>query len=105
MSDMALANKAESVGANSFASAVSGASAQWVGANTERNGLRIGVDAGSATSVYILLGTGTASATNFHIALLASTGHSYWDGLISGVVWAGAVQVFGTGTRVSLVEV
>lgn len=102
---MALANRAESLNANSLTSVVSGAAAQLIAANPERDGLRVGIDAASTTPVYILLGPGTPSATVFHISLLATTGHSYWDGLISGVVWAGAVQIFGTGARVTVTEV
>jgi hypothetical protein len=79
-----------------------GASGQLVGANTVRNGLSVTVDVAAASPVYLLLGTGTASATNFHFALAAG---GNWDGRISGAVWRGAVQFFSVGTpKVGLVE-
>lgn len=99
---MALIRATDALTASSTTSAASGASAQLIVANTERNGLRVQVDPAGAGPVYLLLGTGTASATVFHVAL--SAGGS-WDGQVSEVVWRGAVQAFGTGARVSVVEV
>jgi hypothetical protein len=79
-----------------------GVSAALVAANTVRNGLSVTVDTAATSPVYLLLGTGTASATNFHFALAAG---GNWDGRISGVVWRGAVQFFSAGTpKVGLVE-
>lgn len=98
---MALVTATDGLAAGTTTSAVSGASTQLIGANTERNGLRVSVDPAGAAAVYLLLGTGTASATAFHVALAAG---AFWDGLIGHAVWRGAVQVFGTGARVSVVE-
>lgn len=83
------------------APAVAGASAALIGVNTVRNGLQVTVDTAATNPVYLLLGTGTASATNFHIAL--GPGGS-WDGRVSNVVWRGAVQYFGTGAHLGLLE-
>lgn len=98
---MALVTATDALTAASTTSAVSGASAQLIAANTERNGLRVSVDPAGAAPVYLLLGAGTASATVFHVALAAG---GFWDGLVSHVVWRGAVQVFGTGARVAVTE-
>lgn len=93
----------ESVASGTTTSAASGASAQLIGAGPERNGLQITVDPSGTGTVYFLLGTGTASATNFHFAV-APAGDP-WPGMISGVVWRGPIQFFGTGARVAVVEV
>ncbi len=81
---------------------VSGASAQIVGLNAERNGLSIITDPSGTGTVYLLLGSGTASATNFHVALAPG---GQWSGQVSEVVWGGLVQAFGTGARIGVVEV
>ncbi len=79
-----------------------GASAQLIGLNTERNGITVDVDSAAAASVYLLFGTGTASATNFHICLPAG---AMWDGQISSVLWTGPVQFFSTaGGKVGVAE-
>jgi hypothetical protein len=93
---------AESLAAGSNAAVVAGASAQLIGANTERNGLSVSVSSAATNPVYLLLGAGTASATNFHYALPAG---ATWDGMVSGVLWRGAVQYFGTGAQLGVVEV
>lgn len=98
---MALVTATDALAAGTTTSAASGASAQLIGANTERNGLRVAVDPAGTGPVYLLLGAGTASATVFRAAL--SPGQ-FWDGLVSHSVWRGAVQFFGTGARVSVVE-
>lgn len=96
-----LISGAESLAAGTTTSAAAGASAQLIGANTERNGLRISSD--GASTVFLLLGAGTASATNFHLVL--TTGASSWDGTLGEIAfWRGAVQFFGTGARVAVVE-
>jgi hypothetical protein len=88
-------------GAN--ATLAGGASASLIVANTERNGLRISVDTAAANPIYLLLGAGTASATNYHLCLTAS---GTWDGKIGDVLWLGAVQFFSAaGNRVGVVEV
>lgn len=81
----------------------SGASTSLVAANTFRNGLQVVVDPSGTGTVYLLLASsGTASATNFDIAL--SPGGS-WDGRVGfGPVWDGGVQVFGTGAKVGVIE-
>jgi hypothetical protein len=81
-----------------------GASAQYVAASPSiRSGLMITADSAAANPIYLLLGTGTASATNFHICLAAGTA---WDGTIGGVLWRGAVQGFSAaGNKVGVVEV
>ncbi len=66
-------------------------SAQLIGVNLSRDGLNISLSAASANPLYLLLGTGTASATNFHVSVPA--GQS-WDGMVGPVVWKGAVQGF-----------
>lgn len=107
-----LASGIEVLAAGTTTSAASGASAQLIAANPSRNGLLISVDPAGTSPVYLLLGAGTASATVFHIPLGGvSTGfapRAYWDGHFAPgdtALWRGAVQVFGTGTRVSCVEV
>lgn len=70
---------------------VAGPSAQLIGANANRHGLAVSVDSGAPDPVYLLLGPGVASETNFHIEL--SPGGS-WDGTITGVLWTGAVQFY-----------
>ena len=100
---MALLNAAEAA-TTSTQTWTAGASAQILAANSERSGLRITMDPAAAGPIYILLGSGTASATNFHIAL-SQTNAGYWDGRISDTVWRGAVQVFGTGAKFGVVEV
>lgn len=67
------------------------ATAQLIGPNLNRNGLNISLASASANPLYLLLGTGSASATNFHVSVPA--GQS-WDGMIGPVVWKGAVQGF-----------
>jgi len=67
------------------------ASAQLIGVNLSRNGLNISLASASANPLYLLLGSGTASATNFHIAVPAGAS---WDGMVGPVVWKGAVQGF-----------
>jgi hypothetical protein len=59
----------------------------------ETNGLMISADSANTAVVYLLLGNGTASATNWHIALPAGTA---WDGTISGCLWRGPVQGFSS---------
>ena len=72
-----------------------GASAQLVPASTTRQGLSVQVDPGGTGTVYLKLGTGTASAANFNFAL---TPGADWDGLAGGFAWRGPVQFFSAGT-------
>lgn len=82
---------------------VAGASAQLLTANIERNGLSVSVDSAATAPVYLLLGTGVASATNWHVCLAAG---GYWYGQLSEVVWRGPVQAFSTAAgRVGVAEV
>jgi hypothetical protein len=76
------------------------ASVQLIGSNVQRSGLNIS-NIGAANSLYLLLGAGTASASNAHIVV--PVGGS-WDGMIGVSVWRGAVQAFSTTTPVGLVE-
>jgi hypothetical protein len=99
---MALQNQSSQLTAAST-TGTAGASAQLIAANSERNGLRVTVDTAAAASVYLLLGTGTASATNFHIVLAAG---GSWDGLVSRCLWTGAVQYYSSaGGKVGVAEV
>lgn len=66
-------------------------STQIIGPNVGRSGLNISLAAASAHLLYLLLGTGTVSASNFHICVPAA---SSWDGMVGPVVWRGAVQGF-----------
>ncbi len=80
-----------------------GASQQLLAANIERNGLIVSVDSLATAPVYLLLGTGTASATNWHVCLAAG---AFWAGMLSALVWRGPVQVFSTAAgRVGVAEV
>lgn len=101
MTSTALIPAAESLTPSTTTSAVSGASAQLIGPNPERNALSVQVDSAGAGPVYLLLGTGAASATVFHVCIPAGV---IWNGRISDVLWRGAIQVFGTGARVVVLE-
>src|SRR5438270_7067642 len=80
----------ETLSASAPANLVS-ASVQLIAANVGRSGLNISLAAASANPLYLLLGTGTASAANFHVCVPAG---SSWDGMIGVTVWRGAVQGF-----------
>lgn len=100
---MALITATDALTAVSSPSGVAGASLQIIGANPERNGLRVSLDSASVAPVYLLLGVGTASATNFHVCV--KPGGPDWDGTISnGVLWRGAVQCFGSGGHFGVSE-
>lgn len=100
---MALITATDALTAASSPTGTSGASVQIVGANTQRNGLRVSLDSAAAAPIYLLLGAGTASATNFHVCIKPAGPD--WDGTISnGVVWRGAVQCFGTGAHFGVAE-
>ena len=60
-----------------------------------RAGLRLASDPAGTGTVYILGGTGTPSATNFHAAL--SPGQS-WDGEVTQSIWTGQVQLYCSGS-------
>lgn len=60
---------------------------------TEHNGILVSADSANAAVVYLLLGPGTASATNWHVALPAGM---MWDGTIGGTVWRGAISGFSS---------
>src|ERR1700752_1427935 len=80
-----------------------GASAQLLAANPARRGVDVTVDMAASGNVYLLLGIGTASATNFHYSLGPG---GNWNGEVgAGPIWNGAVQFFGTGQLVGVVEV
>lgn len=81
--------------------APTGTSAQVVAANTSRRGLSI-VNTGT---VDVSLGLGATAVAGSGILLAANGGA--WDGLISGVLWTGAVNAItttGTGA-LGVVEV
>lgn len=100
---MALVPATDALTAASSSAGVGGASAQILAANTERNGLRVSLDSASVGPLYLLLGAGTASATNFHVCV--KPGGPDWDGTISnGVLWRGAVQCFGSGGHFGVTE-
>lgn len=80
--------------------AAAGADAQVIGANVSRSGLNISNDAAGAT-VYLLLGSGVTSATNFDISLAAG---GNWPGTVGGVVWRGAVRAFSVGSHIAVTE-
>lgn len=94
----------ESLAAGSNATQNVQTSVAVIAANVQRSGLSISLAAASANPLYLLLGTGTASATNFHIAVPAG---GSWDGMIGPVVWRGAVQGFipTAAGQVGVVEV
>ena len=94
---------ASALSAASATNKVAGASAQLIGVNAGRSGLTVALDSASTDHVYLLLGAGTASATNFHIALSAA--QPVWNGVIGGAQWNGAVQFFGAGGVLSVIEV
>lgn len=99
---MALITATDGLAAGSSAAGTAGASGSIIAANAERNGLRVTLDSASTGPIYLLLGSGTASATNFHICLAAG---GTWDGRIGDVLWRGAIQCFGTGGHFGVIEV
>jgi hypothetical protein len=75
-----------------------------VPANANRSGLTVSIGAGGP--VYLLLGSGTASATNFSVIVTTT---APWNGQIGsargGVVWQGPVQAFAaSATSVGVAE-
>ena len=50
-------------------------------------------DSANAAVVYLLLGTGIASATNSHVTVPPG---ATWPGTVGGVVWRGAIQGFSS---------
>lgn len=64
-------------------------------AATEHNGVMLSADSSNAAEVYLLLGAGTVSAANWHIALPPGM---LWDGTVGGCVWRGAVSGFSTSS-------
>lgn len=80
-----------------------GASAQAIGANPDRSSLSISLSFAATAPLFLLLGAGTASATNFHICVPAG---QLWNGLVGTCLWRGAVQAFSTaGGAYGLAEV
>jgi hypothetical protein len=80
-----------------------GTSAQLLPLNENRNGVQVVVDMAATATVYLLCGSGTASALNWHFVLGAG---GSWDGMFSGRTWRGAVQFYSAGTpNVGVVEV
>jgi hypothetical protein len=63
------------------------------GSAPEHNGVLVSADSANTATVYLLLGPGTVSATNWHIVLPAG---SLWDGTIGGTVWRGAISGFSS---------
>lgn len=61
---------------------------------TEHNGILCSADSANTAVTYLLLGPGTASAGNWHIALPAGQA---WDGTIGGTVWRGRISAYSTG--------
>lgn len=55
----------------------------------EHNGITISADSANTGTAYLLLGTGTPSAANWHIALPAG---QFWDGTVGGCVYRGPVK-------------
>lgn len=94
----------ENVGSGSANLALVAATpAQLIAFNLDRQGLNIENDSAATAPVYLLLGAGTPSATNWHFALPAGVA---WNGLIGYGSWRGAVQaVCSANTRVGVVEV
>src|SRR5436309_1144557 len=70
-----------------------------IGPNTERNGLNVQVDPGTAATtpiLYLLLASaGTPSASNYDIAVSPTLP---WDGMIGPVVYRGAVRYSWVGS-------
>lgn len=75
-------------------------------ANTSRRGWAI--QNASTNTLYVLLGTGTASSTLYHFALKACTGANDGSGgsisQSSGVVYAGVITVGGTSPSYAVME-
>lgn len=94
---------ASALAAGSATNKVAGASAQLIAANAGRQGLTVALDSAATDKVYLLLGAGTASATNFHVALSAA--YPVWNGKVGGAQWNGAVQFFGAGGVLGVTEV
>lgn len=67
------------------------ASTDGVSLTTEHNGVQVSADTANTAVVYLLLGSGVASATNWHVALAAG---GSWPGTLGGVVWRGAIQAW-----------
>lgn len=94
-----------SLGANSPATTPATATAA-LPVNTLRCGFRI--QNASTGILYILFGTGTASSSNYNVALSACTAAN--DGLggsftqSTGVVWTGAVTIGGATPSYAIVE-
>lgn len=83
---------------------VGAGAASLLAANQNRQGLFLEADPGNAAAsvIYVLLGTGTPSATNYHIALLP--GASVGWGVLGGSqgIWRGPVQVIGSAAGLKL---
>lgn len=64
-----------------------------------RNGLLLWAPSTNTAPVFILLGPGAASATNYHIAL--SAGQSFGMGALGtpGGCWRGSVQAFSAAAQ------
>ena len=58
---------------------------------TEHNGILVSADSANTAVTYLLLGPGTVSPTNWHIALPAGQA---WDGTIGGTVWRGRISAY-----------
>lgn len=91
-----------SLGTNTSASQATGADAQIVESNSERNGLIIqAANVNSAPVFLTLVAPATvvpaASAASAHIELAA--GQS-WTGRVTEVVWTGRVRAFSTAAQV-----
>lgn len=95
---MAHVQNLESLKVNTTVTA--GDSAVVVQKDVERSDLTMQVDPSAAAAVYILLGSGTASSSNFTFAL---TPGGFWDGRLTTALWQGPVSIAGDGaTKVGI---
>lgn len=88
--------------AQSNPNVATGADAQILEANSERNGLEIQAAGANTGTVFLTLvtpgqSTPAASATSAHIELNAG---QTWPGTIGGVLWTGRVRAFSAAAQV-----
>jgi hypothetical protein len=101
---MALVNAASALGAASTVQVATGADAQVVEANSERNGLVILAPNANSAPVFLTLvapgqTTPAASAASAHIELAAGQSWTSAQGSGDGLVWLGRVRAFSVAAQ------
>lgn len=96
-----LAVATEQLGSNAAVVKATGADAQIVEANSERNGLEIQASNANTAPVFLTLvqpnaTTPAASATSAHVELAAG---QTWPGTVGGVLWLGRVRAFSAAAQ------